>query len=72
MTSETTTIQVRRPTLDRLNAVKIPGLTYDDVINFALNHLTPNEVQKLYEDWQKAALAKLLKDPRVRPTKRSR
>jgi hypothetical protein len=54
-----TTIQVHKPTVDRLSALKLPGLTYEDVINFALDKLPPAELEALYRAWQKDAMAKL-------------
>lgn len=71
MTSDSTTIQVRRPTAKRLNGLRAVGLTYDDVINFALDHVPPDEIRRLFEDWQAEALAKLEADPRVRKGKAS-
>lgn len=61
-----TTIQVDRSTAERLKALKAPGLTYDDVINLALDHLPPEEIVDLFEQWQKEALQALESDPRVR------
>lgn len=52
-------IQVHGPTHERLTALKLPGLTYEDVINFALDGLTAAEIQRHYEAWQKEAFAKL-------------
>ncbi|MFO1532194.1 MAG: hypothetical protein ABR562_00620 [Thermoplasmatota archaeon] len=52
-------IQVHVPTHDRLTALKLPGLTYEDVINFALDSLSRKEVAAHYEAWQKEAMAKL-------------
>jgi hypothetical protein len=66
MARDTTTIQVRRPTAERLNALKAAGLTYDDVINLALDYVPPAEIQRLFEAWQAQALASLKADPRVR------
>lgn len=66
MASSTTTIQVRRDTAERLKAIKIPGLTYDDVINLALDSLPPEEIEELFEEWQKESFAALKKNPRVR------
>jgi hypothetical protein len=52
-------IQVHGPTHERLTALKLPGLTYEDVINFALDGLTPPQIQHHYEAWQKEAYTKL-------------
>ena len=52
-------IQVHAPTHDRLTALKLPGLTYEDVINFALDHLSHDEVAAHYAAWQKEAMQKL-------------
>lgn len=71
MGKDSTTIQVRRPTADRLNALKAVGLTYDDVINFALDHVPPEEIRRLFETWQAEALSKLRADARVRKAKGS-
>ncbi|MHB8584817.1 MAG: hypothetical protein ACYDDF_03130 [Thermoplasmatota archaeon] len=62
--SDLTTIQVHKPTVERLSALKLPGLTYEDVINFALDKLPPQELEKLYADWQKEAIAKLSRSSR--------
>lgn len=64
-----TTIAVAPKTKDRLEALKVPGLTFDDVINFALDHLDPREVKKLYEDWQAEAFARLMASGKVRKAK---
>lgn len=50
--AETTTIQVSKETAARLRALKVPGLTYDDVIRFALQNLPPEEVRRRFEAWQ--------------------
>ena len=52
-------VQVRTETHERLTALKIPGLTYDDVINLALDSLTPEAIAKHYAEWQKDAMRKL-------------
>lgn len=52
-------IQVHSPTHERLTALKLPGLTYEDVINFALDSLSPAEVAAHYANWQREAMAKL-------------
>lgn len=54
-------IQVHAPTHERLTALKLPGLTYEDVINFALDHLTEDEIAAHYQAWQKEAMQKLSK-----------
>lgn len=56
---DVTTIQVRRATVERLGALKLPGLTYEDVINFALDKLPPEEIEAHYREWQKEATARL-------------
>src|SRR5581483_11798420 len=61
--NNTTTIWVKRTTADRLGALKIPGLTYDDVINFALDRIPPKDLKDLYEAWQRESLEKLLRPP---------
>ncbi|MBI2077087.1 MAG: hypothetical protein HYT80_01770 [Euryarchaeota archaeon] len=65
MVSARTTLEVRPETKDRINAVKGP-LTTDDLINLALDHLPAERVARLYEEWQRYALAALKKDPRTR------
>ncbi|MEK6975167.1 MAG: hypothetical protein AABY18_02355 [Candidatus Thermoplasmatota archaeon] len=62
----TTTIQVSKETVKRLSAMKIPGLTYDDVIRFALDRIPPEELRKLFSQWQEEAFAALLANPKVR------
>lgn len=69
MAEDTTTIQVRRETAERLSSLKLPGLTYDDVIALALDHLPPHEVRRLFEAWQAEALSKLQRSPGVRKAK---
>ena len=59
MATDVKMVQVHTQTHERLTALKLPGLTYEDVINFALDHLSEDEIKRLYEDWQKEALAKL-------------
>lgn len=54
-----TTIQVHKPTVERLSALKLPGLTYEDVINFALDKLPQKEIEAFYHEWQKESMAKL-------------
>lgn len=66
MASEPTTIQVSRPTAERLAALKVPGLTYDDVIKFLLDGVSAEEVRNLFREWQESALKKILADPSVR------
>lgn len=57
--NEVKLIQVHLETHERLTALKLPGLTYEDVINFALDKLPPEEVKAHYEQWQKEAWKKL-------------
>lgn len=52
-------IQVHGTTHERLTALKLPGLTYEDVINFALDKLSQEEIEAHYREWQKEAMAKL-------------
>lgn len=52
-------IQVHAPTHARLTALKLPGLTYEDVINFALDHLSEDEIAAHYQAWQKEAMQTL-------------
>lgn len=59
-----TTLEVRRETKDRVNAVKGP-LTADELINLALDHLPAERVAQLYVEWQKEALKALQRDPRL-------
>lgn len=59
MADDVTTIQVHKSTVDRLSALKLPGLTYEDVINFALDKLPPEEIEAFYREWQKEATARL-------------
>ena len=65
-------IQVHIPTHERLTALKVPGLTYEDVINFALDHLSPDEIASHYAAWQTEAMQKLGKvsRPAVRASPR--
>ena len=65
---DVTTIQVHKPTVERLSALKMPGLTYEDVINFALDKLPQKELETFYAEWQKESLAKL--SGAARPLKR--
>lgn len=60
-----TTLEVRKVTKDRVNAVKGP-LTADELINLALDHLPEERVAKLYEEWQQYAVAALRSNPRLR------
>lgn len=59
MVSDTTTIQVRRSTASRMSALRALGLTYDDVINFALDGLSEKEIDRLVREWQADVFAKL-------------
>ena len=52
-------VQVRTETHERLTALKVPGLTYDDVINLGLDSLTPEAIAKHYAEWQKEAMRRL-------------
>lgn len=72
MPNDLTSIQLHRSTVERLQALKVPGLTYEDVINLALNHLPRREVERLYREWLDTSFAKLVRHPGVRPAKRSR
>jgi hypothetical protein len=56
-----TTLEVRKETKDRVNAVKGP-LTTDELINLALDHLPADRVAQLYRDWQEQALRALRKN----------
>jgi hypothetical protein len=67
--SAATTIAVAPGTKSRLEALKVPGLTFDDVINFALDRLDPKEVKALYEAWQEQAFKTLMSSRRVRKAK---
>jgi hypothetical protein len=64
-----TTIAVSANTKSRLEALKVPGLTFDDVINFALDRLDPKEVKALYQEWQAHAFKTLMSSGRVRKAK---
>lgn len=66
MAPESTTIQVSKPTADRLAALKVPGLTYDDVIKFLLDGVSAEQIRTLFREWQESALKKILTDPSVR------
>lgn len=59
MASDITTIRVHKKTAERIAMYKIPGLSNEDVINFALDRLDPTELAKLYRAWQEEAIAKL-------------
>lgn len=64
-------VQVHASTHERLSALRLPGLTYEDVINFALDHLSQEEITAHYEAWQKEAMRTLSKVARsVPPGKR--
>jgi hypothetical protein len=54
-------VQIHEPTHERLTALKLPGLTYEDVINMALDHLSKADIEAHYAAWQKEAMAKLSK-----------
>lgn len=54
-------VQVHESTHARLSALKVPGLTMEDVINLALDHLSPDEIAAHYTAWQKDAMARLSK-----------
>lgn len=56
---DVTSIQVHKPTVARLAALKLPGMSYEDVINFALDKLPQKELQSLYAEWQREAMATL-------------
>ncbi len=64
MATNRTTVEVRKETKDRINAVKGP-LTADELINLALDQVPPERIARLYEDWQKEALQALKRDPRT-------
>lgn len=70
MVESTTTVQLRKRTAQRLNSLKVPGLTYDDVINLALDNLPPAKIEALFEEWQTEALQALKENPKVRKAKR--
>ncbi len=59
LAEEVKMIQVHGTTHERLTALRLPGLTYEDVINFALDHLSDDEIAKHYQSWQKEAMQKL-------------
>lgn len=59
MAADVKMVQVHAATHERLTALKLPGLTYEDVINFALDHLAPEEIAAHYEAWQKDAMRRL-------------
>lgn len=65
MASEKTTLEVRKETKDRVNAVKGP-LTTDELINLALDHLPAERVARLFEEWQKEAVKALRAHPKLR------
>ena len=65
MASDITTIRVHKETLERLAAVRIPGLTNEDVINFALDNIPPEKLRSLYSEWQREAMEKLMGNARV-------
>ena len=60
-----TTLEVRKETKDRVNAVKGP-LTTDELINLALDNLPPERVVQLYEEWQQYALKALQSNPALK------
>jgi len=68
--SDVKLIQVHGDTHARLTALKLPGFTYEDVINFALDKLPPEEVQSHYQAWQKEAWTTL--SLKSKPLKKSR
>lgn len=65
MTTGKTTLEVRKETKDRVNAVKGP-LTTDELINLALDHMPAERVAHLYEEWQKEALKALRSHPKLK------
>lgn len=54
-------VQVHEPTHERLSALRLPGLTYEDVIVMALDHLSEDDIKAHYGAWQKEAMARLSK-----------
>ncbi|MHB8633500.1 MAG: hypothetical protein ACYDBQ_05955 [Thermoplasmatota archaeon] len=52
-------IQVRPSTHERLTALRLPGLTYEDVINFAIDHISREELANHYAQWQQQAMQTL-------------
>lgn len=62
--SDVKLIQVHGDTHERLTALRLPGLTYEDVIKFALDKIPPEEIQSHYQQWQKEAWEKLSKTSR--------
>lgn len=56
-------IQVRPRTHDRLTALRLPGLTYEDVINFAIDHISREDLAQHYAQWQQQAMETLTKSP---------
>lgn len=69
---DTTTIQVLKSTAERMSSLRSLGLTYDDVINLALDAMPPEEIRRLFSQWQAEAFAKIRADPRVRVLRPSR
>lgn len=65
MANDKTTLEVRKETKDRVNAVKGP-LTTDELINLALDHLPAERVAELFEAWQKEAFKALRSNPKLR------
>lgn len=65
MAAGKTTLEVRKETKDRVNAVKGP-LTTDELINLALDHLPAERVAQLFEEWQKEAFKALRSHPKLK------
>jgi hypothetical protein len=70
--AKNTTIQVSRETAERMKALRTLGLTYDDVINLALDRFPPGEMKTLFAQWQAESFAKLKASGRVYRVKGSK
>jgi hypothetical protein len=65
VTEAKTTVEVRKDTKDRINAVKGP-LTTDELINLALDNLPPDKVAAVFEQWQREAMKALKPQPNLK------
>lgn len=65
LTDAKTTVEVRKETKDRINAVKGP-LTTDELINLALDNLPPDRVAAVFDQWQKEAMKALKPQPNLK------
>jgi hypothetical protein len=60
-----TTLEVRKETKERINAVKGP-LTTDELVNLALDNLPADKVAAVFEQWQRDAMKALKAQPNLK------